>query len=275
MRPILPALALAAIALLSTSALAQNYPRAGFTAQLSTLAHGVSGRVTIVDADTLRVDNFNFDGLAIQAFFRVAPNISEGSFATGLQITPSVPNTPFVNATLTLNLPAGTNLDNYNAVSFWCAPAGFSFGKGTFGQAQPQTYCTGKLNSVGCTPSMSTMGLSNSSGTGMFLIRGTQFRSQQSGILFYGYGSASTPFQGGTLCIASPIRRTSVQNAGGSASGADCTGVYSLDFNARIASGVDPLLTAGRSIHAQYYARDMVSSFGTSLSNAVSFTIAP
>lgn len=34
------------------------YPRTGWSATLSTLAHQVSGTATIVDEDTFRLDNF-------------------------------------------------------------------------------------------------------------------------------------------------------------------------------------------------------------------------
>jgi len=42
-----------------------------------------------------------------------------------------------------------------------------------------------------------------------------------------------------------------VLNSGGSTSGADCTGTYSFDFNAHIASAVDPSLVAGAEVFAQ------------------------
>ena len=38
------------------------YPRAGYTARLSSLAHGVAGNVAIIDARTIRITGFRYDG---------------------------------------------------------------------------------------------------------------------------------------------------------------------------------------------------------------------
>ena len=96
------------------------------------------------------------------------------------------------------------------------------------------------------------------------------------GLLFYGYASSFTPFEGGTLCLVGP-RRTAVQIAGGPTTGHDCSGTFHYDFNARIQSGIDPNLTVGRTVSAQYYSRDQQdpTGYGSSLTNAVRFTICP
>jgi hypothetical protein len=77
------------------------------------------------------------------------------------------------------------------------------------------------------------------------------------------------------LCVKSPIRRTASQNSGGSASGSDCTGAFSFNFNARIQSGVDPTLVVGSEVFCQYWSRDTASPSTTSLSNALRFVIDP
>jgi hypothetical protein len=141
--------------------------------------------------------------------------------------------------------------------------------------AAPVTYCTGKLNSLGCTPSMQASGIASATSAAAFTLTGSNFINQTNGILFYGYGAAATPFQGGTLCVQAPTIRTALQNAGGATSGASCTGVFALDFNARIQSAVDPLLTVGRQVFTQYWARDPQSASTTSLSNAISFLVGP
>jgi hypothetical protein len=98
--------------------------------------------------------------------------------------------------------------------------------------------------------------------------------NQKSGLLFYGYTQQATPFLGGTLCIGSPVRRTPTQLSGGTATGANCTGTYSFDFNAFIASGVDPLLqNFGQAVFAQWWSRDPQDPFLTGLTNALQFTI--
>jgi hypothetical protein len=93
------------------------------------------------------------------------------------------------------------------------------------------------------------------------------------GTFFYGTGgSASIPFQGGFLCVLGGIKRTPVQNSGGAT---PCGGTFALDFNAWIASGADPALVSGATVYGQYWSRDPMDAFGTSLTNAIQFSICP
>ncbi|MCY3003577.1 MAG: hypothetical protein NTV21_17415, partial [Planctomycetota bacterium] len=97
---------------------------------------------------------------------------------------------------------------------------------------------------------------------------------QKSGLLFYGYTQQAAPFLGGTLCVGSPVRRTPTQASGGSTIGTNCTGTYSFDFNAYIATGVDPLIQIlGQAVFTQWWSRDPLDPFLTGLTNAVQFTI--
>ena len=59
--------ALLVIACASQSLFAQMTPGVGYQASLSTISHDVSGTVTILDADTLLVENFTYDGLGPSA----------------------------------------------------------------------------------------------------------------------------------------------------------------------------------------------------------------
>jgi len=139
----------------------------------------------------------------------------------------------------------------------------------------PSTYCTAKLNSQGCTPTIAFSGLPSASSASAFDITCANAINQKSGTLFYGFGASNTPFQGGVKCVQSPVRRTGVQTSNGSTSGDDCTGSFSYDFNARIQSGADVALIAGAAVYAQYWYRDGAdpAGFGTGLSNAVQFTV--
>ena len=142
----------------------------------------------------------------------------------------------------------------------------------------PTTYCTAKTNSQGCTPAIAFSGSPSASSGAPFAITASQVINQKTGLLLYGYGQASTPFQGGTLCIAAPLVRTAPQDSGGtSPPAADCSGTYSYDFNARIQSGADPALVAGATVAAQYWYRDPAdpTGFATGLTDAVTFTIGP
>jgi len=139
----------------------------------------------------------------------------------------------------------------------------------------PGIYCTGKVNSLGCTPAISFGGSPSASSGAPFTITCSGVINQKSGLLMYSHLPNAAPFQGGTLCLKPPLRRTSPQNSGGSASGSDCTGTFGFDFNARIQSGVDPTLVAGAEVFAQYWSRDPASSSTTSLSNALRFLVNP
>jgi hypothetical protein len=102
----------------------------GQVAQLSSLAHGVSGTVTIVDSQTLRLDNFNFDGGGIEVRIYLArlSNFSDG-FSVGPDL---VRTTPYVNETMEVALPQNLDFSTFDRVSVWCIPAGANFGSGTF-----------------------------------------------------------------------------------------------------------------------------------------------
>jgi hypothetical protein len=150
----------------------------------------------------------------------------------------------------------------------------------SFGPAQT-TYCTAKINSLGCSPSIGYSGLPSATLPTAFVIQASQVRNNKSGLLFYGVnGKVGSPFQGGTLCIKTPIRRTPSVVAGGTPPPAnDCTGVFSMDFNAFAQSGLgDPALQiAGTVVDVQWWGRDpgFAPPNGTTLSNALDFVMCP
>lgn len=140
---------------------------------------------------------------------------------------------------------------------------------------EAETYCTAKVNGLGCTPAIHFSGRPSVSATAPFTVGATNVLNQRAGLLVYGYASAATPFQGGVLCVAPPLIRTSPQNSGGSSSGADCTGAYSFDLGALLVSGVDPDLFVGAEGFAQYWSRDPLSTPAIGLTDAVRFLVRP
>jgi hypothetical protein len=139
-----------------------------------------------------------------------------------------------------------------------------------------QTYCAAKINSQGCTPAISSVGTASASGsTGAFLVNASNVINQKSGLLFYGFAPSSAPFQGGVKCVSAPIRRTPLQQSGGTVGPDDCTGTYSIDFNNFIQVGGDPNLILGATVYSQYWYRDGadLSGFGTGLTNGLQFSI--
>lgn len=138
------------------------------------------------------------------------------------------------------------------------------------------TYCTAKTNSAGCAPAISAAGQPRASGGAPFTVSVADLLNGQLGVLFYSTSAAaSVPFQGGTLCLQTPVVRTPPVGSGGSPVGSDCTGGYALDFNAWIAGGGDPALVAGAHVWAQHWSRDPGVASGTGLSDALAFTVAP
>ncbi|MCY3002653.1 MAG: integrin alpha [Planctomycetota bacterium] len=137
------------------------------------------------------------------------------------------------------------------------------------------TYCTGKVNSAGCTPSLTSTGSASVSSPSPCTVTCANLLNQKSGLFVYSHTPKATPFQGGVLCVGSPTRRTSSTNSGGSSSGTDCTGSIAFDVNARIQSGLDPTLVVGAEMFCQCWARDPASPSQTSLSNGVRFVLNP
>ena len=109
-----------------------GYGRAGWSAALSTLQHGVSGVVSIVNERTLRITNFNYDGRGPLVWVYLGADNSNASFASGPAVGAQLQSRPYVNETIEVQLPEGQTLDGYKAVSIWCVQFSANFGSGTF-----------------------------------------------------------------------------------------------------------------------------------------------
>ncbi len=138
-------------------------------------------------------------------------------------------------------------------------------------------YCTGKPNSLGCTPEIACSGIANPGARRGFKIWAKKVRNQSSGILLYSMGGpTSLPYMGGTLCVTAPYQTSAVVHSGGtSASQGDCTGQWEVDFNSiMFATGGLP---AGHHVQAQFFGRDpgLPPGEAFSFSNAVDFELVP
>jgi len=205
-----------------------------------------------------------------------------------LSIQWSANGTPIPGATganlnvATLNLPTGLNtvsvtvVDNTTLVRDVAARAQWMTESRSWTidvQGNVASYCTGKLNSEGCVPSVSWIGAPSATSPNPFWIQCSDVIAFKNGLLFYGYTPHNAPFQGGTLCVHSPTRRTPSQGSGGNPPPDFCAGSYSYDFNARIQSGADVNLVAGATVYGQWWYRDPLAPFTTGLSNGVQFVI--
>jgi alpha-tubulin suppressor-like RCC1 family protein len=147
------------------------------------------------------------------------------------------------------------------------------------------SYCTAKTNSLGCTPAINAVGEPHASLSSGFRVQCSQARNQKLGLLLYTVNGSqgSTPFQCGTLCIGpAGLKRAPSMSSGGSATGDDCSGLYSIDMNAFAAgaAGGNPapeLHQPGTLVHAQWWGRDpgFAPPCNTMLSDAIQYIVEP
>ena len=226
--------------------------------------------------------------------YAIPPTQVTGSFFVGAYLTTDGtlsmatldPHTPTLGrAWFATAYGPGTFDPNFTGNWTWYAPPNIGL-QGVFmlrangvDGPTPELYCTAKVNSAGCTPLTSFTGTPSASAGAGFVITTTDVLNQLSGVFFYGLnGRQAVPFGGGKLCVASPLNRTPIQLSNGSPGGVDCSGAYSIDFNAWIASGADPALQPGVTVDGQFWSRDPgftghLKSIG--LSRGVHFGIAP
>lgn len=115
-------------------------------------------------------------------------------------------------------------------------------------------YCTAKVNSLGCVPTIASSGSASAGAPDNFVVRALDVFNNKPGILIWSSAPAATPFGGGTLCLQSPIHRLGGMTSGGSASGSDCTGVFSQPVSDAYLSSNG--LTAGMTVYFQIWSRD-------------------
>jgi len=132
------------------------------------------------------------------------------------------------------------------------------------------SYCTAKLNSLGCSPQIDGLNPPSKS-AGSFQVTCTNVINQRIGLLFWGFDAAATPFQGGTLCVQPPTLRTPSLSSGGPTSGTSCSGQYSFTWTTSYLNLNS--INVGDTIHCQWWMRDPASPSTTGLSNALKFTV--
>lgn len=123
-------------------------------------------------------------------------------------------------------------------------------------------YCVPGLSSLGCAVVMAPSGTPSASAGSGFVLSLLHAPPQRAASLVYSLtGPAALPFHGSLLCIAPPLVRSSVVQTDGSDPG--CGGGASLDFNTRVASGIDPRLVAGTVAYLQWHVRDPANPQGS------------
>ncbi len=132
-------------------------------------------------------------------------------------------------------------------------------------------YCVASPTSEGCAVQMSATGVPSVTDPTPYFLDASGAPNDKFGLLFYGYTPNNVPFYNGRLCIKAPLTRTTIQNSGSGP--LPCLGSFSLDFNARIQSGIDGGLVPGATVYSQYWFRDVVGTAG--LSDGYQFVIQP
>jgi len=139
----------------------------------------------------------------------------------------------------------------------------------------PASHCVAKTNSQGCVPAIGYSGTPALSGPDDFVVTASNVLSNSLGILIWSGAPASTPFGGGTLCLAPPILRTPTQSSGGNPPPRDCSGTYSFHFSHDFLN--QHFVTPGSRLCAQFYSRDpgFPAPNNIGLTDSLHFTIGP
>ncbi|MCC6406483.1 MAG: hypothetical protein IT453_04920 [Planctomycetes bacterium] len=124
----------------------------------------------------------------------------------------------------------------------------------------PSNYCVSKLTSGGSLPVVAYSG-SPTFAANNFVVELQQGTSNKNAILFWGAASNNAPFNGGTLCVAPPLKR-------GPLVVTDTFGFTTTPFPL-IASDV------GKTYFFQYWMRDPADPFTIGLSNGLQAQICP
>jgi hypothetical protein len=140
----------------------------------------------------------------------------------------------------------------------------------------PTNYCTAKVNSQGCTPTIGIGGCASYTVGDNLMIVGANVLPLANGIMIWSPSQNAAPFHGGYLCVGPPVRRTPVQTStDNTGSPYPCDGIYIYHFSQ--AQMANEGMLPGSTFYAQYWSRD--SGFTTpnnvGLTNGVSIEVLP
>ena len=105
-----------------------THANVGLSATLTSRFHNVSGVATIIDDCTIQLTQFNYDGGGIDVQVYAGKDLQFLPSQGGFSIKSGLLGTAYNNGTLTITLPDGVTLDDFDSISIWCVPVGQSFG---------------------------------------------------------------------------------------------------------------------------------------------------
>lgn len=108
----------------------KTHSRVGGVANLSTIAHAVSGRAEIINDCTLRLTNFNYDGGGLPDVY--VYGAENGVYTVGFRIGDNLFAQEFHDDVLQLMIPNADALEALDGISIWCEGVSVSFGDATF-----------------------------------------------------------------------------------------------------------------------------------------------
>jgi hypothetical protein len=101
--------------------------KVGYVGSFSNLAHDVSGSAKVIDACTIEITMFNFDGQAPNVRFYAGNGgmfTGDDAFAIGRRLD----GQRYVGETIILSMPAGKTVDDFDSLSVWCIEFTVDFG---------------------------------------------------------------------------------------------------------------------------------------------------
>lgn len=129
-----------AVAVSASTARAQlTSPQIGWVAELNTYYHNVTGTVSILDPNTLQIDDFTYDGGGPAVYFYLGSEDSQFDFPAEQPIGMLLSGNMYdgTQESFTVDLPVGETMEGWNAISVWCADFNVNFGSGPFQAVDP------------------------------------------------------------------------------------------------------------------------------------------
>jgi hypothetical protein len=103
--------------------------KAGYSGELSSLDGGLGGTVTVVDAETLRINDYQLEDASAPALYwwgSEDDDLSNGFRVSSEQVTDAAETD-----TLTIELDNGYTTENFTTFGLWCERFSTSFGETT------------------------------------------------------------------------------------------------------------------------------------------------